>query len=106
LIRILEYLDRRGRSLYAEWLDSLQHEAAAKVVEAVFRMSQGNHSNIKAVGAGVLERKVNFGPGYRIYFGRDGDRLVVLLGGSSKQDQQKAIEAARGHWRDYRARKR
>jgi len=84
----------------------LHHEAAAKVVEAVFRLSQGNQSNIKSVGAGVLERKVNFGPGYRIYFGRDGDRLVILLGGSSKQDLHKAIAAARAYWQDYRARKR
>ena len=106
MIRVLEYLDRWGRSAYAQWLDSLHHEAAAKVVEAVFRLSQGNQSNIKSVGAGVLERKVNFGPGYRIYFGRDGDRLVILLGGSSKQDQQKAIAAARAYWQDYRARTR
>lgn len=106
MIRVLEYLDLQGRSVYARWIDSLTHEAAAKVVEAVFRMRQGNSSNVKTVGGGVLERKVDFGPGYRIYFGKDGETLVILLGGSSKKDQQAAIAVARARWHDYRRRKR
>jgi putative addiction module killer protein len=48
----------------------------------------------KGVGGGVYERKIDFGPGYRVYFGKDGNRLMILLGGSSKQRQQEAIEAA------------
>jgi putative addiction module killer protein len=106
LIRVLEYLDLGGRSTYAVWLESLTHEAAAKVVDAVFRLSQGNFSNVRSVGAGVSERKIDFGPGYRIYFGRDGGTLVILLGGSSKQDQWDAIATARTRWQDYRRRKR
>jgi len=106
LIRVLEYLDPRGRSVYARWIEGLGHDAAAKVVEAVFRMSQGNFSNVKSVGAGVLERRIDFGPGYRIYFGRDGEAVVILLGGSRKQDQQVEIAAARARWQDYRRRSR
>ena len=62
-------------------------------------------SNVKGVGGGVIERKIDFGPGYRIYFGKDGDTVVILLGGSTKQRQQEAIEAAKERWADYRSRR-
>ena len=106
MIRILEYLDSSGRSAHARWLESLSLEAAAKVTEALYRLSQGNFSKVKGVGSGVFERKIDFGPGYRIYFGKDGEALVVLLGGSSKQNQQDAIAAANRRWVDYRRRAR
>lgn len=79
--------------------------AAAKVAAAVYQLAAGNFSNVKGVGSGVFERKIDFGPGYRVYFGRDGNVLVVLLGGSSKQRQQEAIAAAKERWSDYRRRK-
>ena len=106
MIRVLEYLDMRGRSAYARWAESLDHRARARVMEAVFRLSQGNFSNVKGVGARVFERKIDFGPGYRIYFGSDGQRLVVLLGGSTKQDQREQIAVAQERWRDYQRRRR
>ena len=53
----------------------------------------------------MFERNIDFGPGYRVYFGRDGERVVILLGGSTKQRQQQAIEAAKERWADYRRRK-
>jgi putative addiction module killer protein len=106
LIRVIEYLDLRGRSVYGEWLESLSSEAAAKVMDAVYRLSEGNFSKVEGVGAGVFERKIHFGPGYRIYFGKAGDVLIILLGGSSKQDQRDAIAAARERWLDYRRRTR
>jgi putative addiction module killer protein len=68
-------------------------------------IADGNLSNIKAVGSGVFEYKVDFGPGYRIYFARDGDRLVILLGGGPKKRQQEDIRQAKGNWRDYHNRK-
>ena len=68
-------------------------------------MAAGNVSNVKGVGEGVLEQKVDFGPGYRIYFGRDGDRLVVLVGGGTKRRQQADIVDAITRWRDYKTRK-
>lgn len=79
--------------------------AAAKVAGALYQLAAGNFSGVKGVRSGVFERKIDFGPGYRIYFGKDGDRLVILLGGSSKQRQQEAIAAAQARWRDYRHRK-
>ena len=104
-VRVLEYLDPQGRSPYAKWFDGLNGTAAARVASTLYRLADGNFSNVKGVGAGVFERKIDFGPGYRIDFGKDGDTVVILLGGSSKQRQQEAIEAAKERWADYRRRR-
>jgi putative addiction module killer protein len=105
MIEVREYLDTKGRSLYAEWFDGLNAEAAAKVTTAVTRISLGNFSNVEGVGSGVLEYKLDFGPGYRIYFGKDGETLVILLGGGTKRRQQRDINAALANWHDYKRRK-
>lgn len=105
VVRVLEYVDSQGRSPFAGWLDGLDAGAAAKVAAALYRLGQGNFSNVKGIGGGVLERKIDFGPGYRVYFGKDGDKVVILLGGSSKQRQREAIVAARERWVDYKRRR-
>jgi putative addiction module killer protein len=105
MIEIREFLDTNGRSLYAAWFDSLNAEAAAKVTTAVTRISLGNFSNVEGVGSGVFEYKLDFGPGYRIYFGKDGDKLVILLGGGMKKRQARDISAAVANWQDYKRRK-
>lgn len=69
------------------------------------RIADGNLSNVKPVGSGVLEYRIDFGPGYRIYFGRDGERLVILLAGGTKKRQQEDIGAAKANWTDYRKRR-
>jgi putative addiction module killer protein len=69
-------------------------------------MEQGNLSNVKSVGEGVLEYRIDFGPGYRVYFGRDGETLVILLTGGTKKRQQRDIEMAIAYWQDYKRRKR
>ena len=69
-------------------------------------MEVGNLANVRGVGSGVLECRINVGPGYRVYFGRDGETLIVLLGGGTKARQQRDIEEARQLWRAYRRRKR
>ena len=102
---ILEYLDAAGASPFGRWFNEINPPAAAKVRVALERMSQGNLSNVKGVGAGVFEYRIGFGPSYRIYFGRDGDLLIILLAGGSKQRQQRDIEAAQSRWADYRRRK-
>jgi len=80
--------------------------ASAKIVRALARMEQGNLSNVKGVGEGVLEYRIDFGPGYRIYFGRDGETIIVLLVGGTKKRQQRDIDAARLYWQDYKRGKR
>ena len=77
-LRILEYLAPQARSPFAAWLEGLNAVAAAKVTAAIYRLTVGNWSNVKGVGAGVFERKIDAGPGYRVYFGKDGERLVIL----------------------------
>lgn len=69
-------------------------------------MEQGNLSNVKGVGSGVFEYKIDFGPGYRVYFGKDGDRVVILLGGGTKKRQRKDIAEAQQLWKEYKAQKR
>src|SRR5208282_433083 len=105
MIVVREYLDSSGDSPYAAWFDSLNAEAAAKVTTAVTRVSLGNFSNVEGVGSGVFEYKLDFGPGYRIYFGKDGEALVILLGGGTKERQQRDINAALVNWQDYKRRK-
>jgi putative addiction module killer protein len=105
IFSILEYLDPAGRSPFGDWFDELDATAAAKVTIALARMAQGNHSNAKSVGEDVLEYRIDFGPGYRLYFRRDGRTLLILLGGGTKQRQQRDIEDARRRWADYRQRK-
>jgi putative addiction module killer protein len=106
IVEVREYLDLRGRSPIAAWSDRLNKEAAAKVAAALARMQQGNFSKAKIVGSGVYEYRVDFGPGYRIYFGKDGDLVVILVGGGTKKRQQEDIKTARAWWRDYKERKK
>jgi putative addiction module killer protein len=105
-IEVREYLDADGRSPYGEWFYDLDATAAAKVVVSVARMSQGNFSNVRGVGGGVHEYKIDFGPGYRLYFGLDGQHVILLLGGGTKKRQQKDISDALGRWQTYKRRKR
>ncbi len=106
MIEIREYITAQGGSPYARWFDGLNARAAAKVATALVRIGQGNLSGAKGVGAGVSECRIDFGPGYRVYFGKDGDTLIILLGGGTKKRQQKDIETAQDFWREYKQRKR
>lgn len=105
-MEIRDYLDQSGNSPFAVWFGSLNAIAAAKVTTALIRIEQGNLSNAKSVGGGVVEYRINWGPGYRIYFGRDGDTLVILLAGGTKRRQQRDIAAAQARWTDYKRRKK
>jgi putative addiction module killer protein len=105
MIDVREYLDIKGRSPYAVWFDSLNATAAVKVATATTRISLGNFSNGEGIGSGVFEYKLDFGPGYRIYFGKDGQTLVILFGGGTKKRQQRDINAAVANWQDYKLRK-
>ena len=106
VIQVVEYEDLSGRSPYKDWFDGLNAPAAAKVASAIIKISLGNLAKSKSVGEGVSEFKIDFGPGYRIYFGRDGNTLVILLGGGTKQHQSRDIREAHQRWREYKQRKR
>ena len=102
MIEIGEFVDARGRSPFGLWFGRLDRHAAARVATALYRMEMGNLSNAKGVGGGVLKYRIDFGPGYRIYFGRDGEALIILLGGGMKARRQRDIEDAVAWWREYR----
>ena len=106
MIEVIAYTDDRGRNAFWRWYDDLDAAAKARVEAAIFRMEQGNLSNVRGVGRGVLEYRIHYGPGYRVYFGRDGDTLIILLGGGTKTRQNRDIENARVLWQEYRRRKR
>ena len=101
-----QYVDANGKSPYEEWFLDLHAPAAARVTAAIIRMEQGNFGNVKGVGEGVLEYRLDFGPGYRIYFGKDGDQIIILLGGGTKKRQQRDIQLAIARWQDYKRRKK
>jgi len=100
-LNIVEYL-RDGKSLFEKWFNAVDSTAAAKITIALYRLEHGNFSNIKSVGKGVLEYRIDFGPGYRIYFGREGDELIILLGGGSKKTQSEDIKKAQAVWQQYK----
>ena len=106
MIELREYVNTEGRSPFAQWFGRLNVRAAARVTTALIRMGQGNLSSVKGAGRGIFENRIDFGPGYRVYFGKDGDALIVLLGGGTKKRQQQDIQTARDLWREYNQRKR
>src|SRR5258707_11022808 len=105
MIELRGYIDENGSKRFAEWLEGLDAAAAAKVTIALARMEQGSFSKVKGVGSGVFECKIDFGPGYRIYFGKEGERLVILIGGGTKKRQQQDIATARECWAAYNGEK-
>lgn len=106
MVQIREYLDRDGRSPFGEWRGKLNPEARRKVTTALYRVGLGNFSNVRGVAAGAYECRIDFGPGYRVYFGKDGEQIVILLGGGTKQRQQNDISLTLDRWEDYKRRKK
>lgn len=102
MLEVLEYSDENGYSPFGEWFSELDAFIATRVRVVLSRIAQGNLSNVKGVGGGVLEYRLTFGPGYRIYFGRDGEHLVILLAGGTKKKQQQDIRAAIEYWQNYK----
>ena len=104
-IEVREYLEESGRSPYKKWFDALPATVAAKVSVALLRIEMGNLSRVKWFD-GIGEFVLNTGPGYRIYLGKDGPTLIVLLGGGTKHRQQKNIDQAKALFAHYKARKK
>ena len=106
-ISILHYRTLEGRFPYREWVESIADKAArAAVLARVDRLTFGTFGDWKAVGEGVCELRVHLGAGYRVYFGRDGKTVVILLCGGEKRSQDTDIRRAKRYWNDYEARKK
>ena len=100
------YVDEDGRAPVETWVLELDRQAQAKVTIALSRLERGNMSNVEAVGEGVSELKLNWGPGYRVYFGQDGKTIIILLCGGTKKRQSRDIAAAKVRWANYKLRRR
>jgi putative addiction module killer protein len=100
-LTIREYVSADGRSYFREWLDSLAVAIRARIQARVLRFEIGNLGDHKSVGEGVWEARVMFGPGYRIYFGKEGRSIIVLLLGGDKSSQAGDIRKARQLWKEY-----
>jgi putative addiction module killer protein len=103
-IRVVEYVREDGSIPFKRWFDDLDPAAAAKVAAAQVRLSQGNTSSVKRF-SGLAEYVIDWGPGYRVYLARDGEKLIVLFGGGTKRGQQRDIERAKELLAEYKARK-
>jgi len=99
------YLDRNGVAPYSIWINRLVDvKGRAKIRERITRLRLGNMGDCEPVGEGVSELRIHYGPGYRIYFGQDGKKIVVLILGGSKRTQKKDIKTAKVLWKDYKER--
>jgi putative addiction module killer protein len=103
-VRVEEYVREDGSSPFRVWFDVLDPAAAAKVATALLRLRQSNTSNVKWFG-GLGECVIDWGLGYRVYLTRDGESLIVLLGGGTKRMQQADIDRAKTLLEEYKARK-
>lgn len=104
MFAVRHYLRVDGSSPFALWFEELDDAAHARVTRYLTRLELGNTSNVKSVGEGVNELNVDFGPGYRVYFGFDGRTVVILPGGGTKKRQDEDIDAAKAAWKDYKQR--
>jgi len=103
---IREYLKSGSKCPFRDWLKSPKDvNARAKIRVRINRIRLGNFGDCKSVGSGVSDFRIDFGPGYRVYFGRVGEKLVLLLCGGSKKNQEKDIRLAKKYWNDYKRRK-
>lgn len=100
-LTVREYVTAAGRAPFREWLDTLTVAMRARIQARVLRFELGNLGDHKNVGHGVWEARVMTGPGYRLYFGRDGESVILLLIGGDKASQVKDILRARQMWGDY-----
>jgi len=100
------YRTVEGKRPFQDWFDRLRDRKAQQRIDArLARVRLGNFGDSKSVGEGVLELRVNYGPGYRVYYGRDGSDVVVLLVGGDKRRQASDIKTSQAYWADYQARK-
>ena len=101
---VVAFRTQDGRVPFEQWLDDLDDKkAVARILARLARVRQGNLGDCKPVGEGVSELRVDYGPGYRVYFGQKGQTLVVLLCGGDKRSQERDIQLAKQFWQEHKA---
>jgi len=106
VIEVFQYILQDETCPFEEWYNDQNAITLARISRYLARIEEGNFSNSKSVGGSVNEIKIDFGPGYRIYFGKDGGEIVILLIGGTKKRQQNDIAKAKIYWEDYKLRKK
>ena len=101
MIQIKKFQTESGVTPFDHWMNRIDVRAQVRVAQRLNRIERGNFGNHKGVGRGVMELRIDYGPGYRVYFGRDGSKIVILLGGGTKKRQHADIENAQKYWRKY-----
>ena len=102
MIKVELLTTNQGVMPFQTWLDTLDLNVEEKVLSAITKLRLGHSGNTKSLGQGLYEYKIDFGPGYRLYFGKRGEELVILIGGGSKKRQQKDIDTAMTLWLAYK----
>jgi len=101
LLTVREYIAKDGRSPFRQWLDTLDVAVRARIQARLLRFEMGNLGDHKRIGMGVWEARLMFGPGYRVYFGKEGGSIIIPLAGGEKSSQTQDIRRAKRLWRDY-----
>ena len=105
MIKVVRYIGSDGSDDFGAWLEKQSPAVRARILARIDRVELGNFGDYKSVGAGVFELRIHHGPGYRVYFGRDGELLVILLAGGTKKRQARDIGFAIDNWRGYKREK-
>ena len=105
MLEIRRYVNPAGKDVFGEWTRSLRdHRAYARIRVRLARLQAGNFGDCRPVGGGVLELRIDYGPGYRVYLAKIGRRVVLLLGGGDKRRQQADIQAAIASFEEFKGR--
>ena len=104
-MEIREYVTDDGKAVFTIWLNKLRdRQARHRIRKRIDRLSLGNTGDSKSVGQGVYELRIHYGPGYRVYYGRLGEQIILLLCGGDKATQRHDVKKAIDYWNDYRSR--
>jgi len=102
---VRQYLTRDGKTVFAEWFENLRDRKAQIAIDRrLIRISSGNFGDHKFCQSGVWELRIDVGPGYRVYYAVEGEKIVLLLAGGDKKTQSADIDRACNRWRDWQAR--
>lgn len=103
--QVMIYADAEGYEPFTEWLMTLRDtQGRQRVLVRIGRLEQGNYGDVASVGDGVNELRLFFGPGYRVYFGEEGNAVIILLCGGDKSTQHRDIAQAKVYWKEYQSR--
>ncbi|MBN1667924.1 MAG: type II toxin-antitoxin system RelE/ParE family toxin [Anaerolineales bacterium] len=101
-MHVIIYRDAEGNEPFTDWLHALRDASTRRrILLRIFRLESGHPGDCKPVGGGVSKLRFFFGPGYRVYYGADGDTIVVLLCGGDKSSQHRDIRKAQAYWKEY-----